>query len=359
MHANPVPICDDPFARDIDQWAAHPKIAFDGWIAQALDTKGRPSKKSTREVYGSMWDKFCSRLAVSGDADPTRATESDVADFLSAIALESKAEHCERYARVLHKAYAAMSKQKPELARLARRAQIFSRPARSNDPMPFFAAGERELIFAELARPSEFDTRSDISAARAKALCALMFGAGFKPSEALAIPVNCAWEDEAPYCCRDGRQKAAGMRAPMDPRAWPALRSWLEFARGRGSPLMFASETESCPGRPLDYANAFVGVKALLRAAGIESAASASEARRRGARFKACHPRPANGAARASPQTLRNSYGAMLLESGAGIEDLRRSMGFSKQSFARRFAEAHRSWAMEAGLADHPPACWL
>jgi hypothetical protein len=72
---------------------------------------------------------------------------------------------------------------------------------------------------------------------------------------------------------------------------------------------------------PVGYARAFVGAKELLRGLGQLA-----------------------GGERASPQTLRNSYGASLIEDGHGLAAVREYMGFSRLEFARRFAEAHAAW---------------
>jgi site-specific recombinase XerD len=81
---------------------------------------------------------------------------------------------------------------------------------------------------------------------------------------------------------------------------------------------------------PVGYARVFVGAKELLRGLGQLA-----------------------GGERASPQTLRNSYGAGLIEDGHGLAAVREYMGFSRLEFARRFADAHASWvARMAGAED-------
>nr|WP_082654457.1 tyrosine-type recombinase/integrase [Janthinobacterium sp. Ant5-2-1] len=78
---------------------------------------------------------------------------------------------------------------------------------------------------------------------------------------------------------------------------------------------------------PVGYARAFIGAKKLLADLGTMA-----------------------GGERVSPQTLRNSYGANLLEDGMGLDAVREYMGYSRLELSRRFSHAHVAWCHRSGL---------
>jgi integrase len=348
-----------PFPQDVDP-PPPPAPWFLEWAKSNLATgPGFEANRSTLRVYGSMWGSFVSHLREARGVDPSAAGPQDAASFMDDVRRRAKAEHHARYARVLGRAYLALAEADPALSAVAAGFLAPQAGMARNEPKTFLSACEREELFAVLAQPSDFGSKSGQVDARSKAMCGLMLGAGFKPGELLAAvcgSVNCALatgraQASAPLMI-EGR--GVGRSVELDPRAWPAVSAWLADRNAEPGALLFPAEKPlgAPAGRALDYATAFVGVKLLLASAGIGAPPSRSAARRRkSARGESPATRP-----RASPQTLRNSFGAQLLERGGTTEDLMRAMGFARMSFARRFERAHQAWLRGEPLSETPDA---
>jgi len=193
--------------------------------------------------------------------------------------------------------------------------------------MPFLTKVERDQVFAVLAEPSDFRDEEGWMRARAKALCALMLGAGFKPGQANHASVNCVEDGPLRFIVAPALGTMVEHRALVVPLAWPAIQSWLDAGVDGDGP-MFPGRSGAAAGA-IGYVRAFLGAKELLQGLG-----------------------PLAGGERASPQTLRNSYGASLIEDGRDLAEVREYMGFSRLEFARRFADGHAAWMARMALAD-------
>src|SRR5476649_989000 len=249
-----------------------------------------------------MWSTFIRHLESRRGRTAILARADDVADFLDHASACRREQGRRRYQLLLDRAFLAMAKEgtihwtpSPVAPRKAKKA--------ADKPMPFLNNQERERVFAALAEPSDFGHEEGWMQARAKALCALMLGAGFKPGQANHASVNCVEDGPLRFVVAPALGTMAEHRALVVPQAWPAIQSWLDTGVDGDGP-MFPGRGGAAAG-PVGYARAFLGAKELLRELG-----------------------PLAGGERASPQTLRNSYGASLIEDGRNLTEVREYMGF-------------------------------
>jgi integrase len=297
-------------------WEAEPLAAYLSWLRDAGPAPGPASPPKlcdgSAKVYGAMWASFVAFLAREG-TDPTRATEDDLKRFIEGEKSDVGHQHRKRYARVLAQGLSrAKRNPQPRMALLRPEGRLDDRPT------PFLSLAERSRLWSAIEERVDGESPAAVAARRAQALAALIAGAGLKPSQALAATsVNCApsldtgyWETPA------GKRRAA-------PQLGAAMAAWLGRREVANTGPLFPGAS----GRPCDYARAFVGVKALLAKAEVGA-----------------------GGERASPQTLRNTYAAWRIETGATLEELMICMGFAKLDSAARLKSAHSAWMRRMGL---------
>lgn len=322
---------DIPMFANSEGWRADPIAAFEDWAVNARQASANKNGEkrpllshSSIKVYAAMWASFV-ESAKARRIDPCSMGADEIARFLSEEKADIGHQHRKRYARVISRALADARSELPL-------ANKVSKPEKKADdePTPFLDQAERAAVFAILAQPCLFDTPSQIARSKARALCALMLGGGLKPGEALnASSVNCALFAGEDSIRVEQKGAPKSRVAYFDPRARPALSSWISWREAIGGGLFFPAQMGAY-GAVADYARAFLGVKRLLADAGAKA-----------------------GGERASPQTLRNSYGAALIEAGKSDELVRAYMGFSRLEFARRFVYAHARW-VERRQAGNP-----
>jgi integrase len=324
---------DVPMFASPDGWRTDPLKAFDEWAVnarkaatQACDGNSPLSpllRPSSIKVYAAMWSSFV-RSAKDQKTDLFEMGDDEIAKFLTEQKAHIGHQHRRRYARVIARAL-AQAREAPDAPghpRL-RRPEVKA----DDEPTPFLNQEERDRVFRLLSECAPaFDTPASIARARSMALCALLLGGGLKPGETLLCSsVNCALLRGENYISLEVTGLAKTRVAFFEPRARSALQHWIDWRASQAGTLLFPAK----PGarKPtLDYARAFVGVKKLLLEAGVVA-----------------------GGERASPQTLRNAYGAALIESGQTDEAIRHNMGFSRMEFARRFIAAHQEWTKRHG----------
>ncbi|RFP13288.1 hypothetical protein D0T25_23930 [Duganella sp. BJB488] len=304
-------------------WQADPRASFKEWLASAENDDGRGFSDGTIKVYAAMWSTFIRHLESRRGRTAILARADDVADFLDHASACRREQGRRRYQLLLERAFLAMAKEGAIHWTPAPAPALQTQKA-ADKPMPFLTRQERERVFAALAEPSNFHNEDGWMQARAKALCALMLGAGFKPGQANHSSVNCFEDGPLRFVVAPAIETMATHRALVAPQAWPAIQSWLNAGVDGAGPMF--------PGRggagTVDYARTFVGAKELLRGLGQLA-----------------------GGERVSPQTLRNSYGASLIEDGFNLADLREYMGFSRLEFAKRFVDAHSAWVVRMARA--------
>lgn len=314
------------YKKEGHPWAGDPRSSFKDWLARADDDDGRGFGEGTIKVYAAMWSTFVRHVEGKLGRSATMARADDVVDFLDNAAACRREQGRRRYQLLLDRAFRAMAEAGPVSWTPSPTAPRRQQKA-ADKPMPFLTKPERDQVFAVLAQPSDLRDEEGWMRARAKALCALMLGAGFKPRQANHASVNCVENGPLRFVVAPALGTKAEHRALVAPEAWPAIQSWLDAGVGGDGP-MFPGRGGAAAG-PVGYARAFLGAKELLRGLG-----------------------PLAGGERASPQTLRNSYGASLIEDGHGLAAVREYMGFSRLEFAKRFADGHAAWVARMDKAD-------
>ncbi|WP_426078252.1 tyrosine-type recombinase/integrase [Janthinobacterium sp. PSPC3-1] len=299
-------------------WALDPKAAFQEWLIKTAFEDGYDFGKRTISVYVAMWATAIAYLQEHRSTHPTAANTADIEQFLNQAHVCRRVEARQRYTLLLRRAYGAMHQAAPKFANPM---DMHFRPITAHldeKPMPFLLADERARVFQLISKDDPANDLTSRLRIRAKAMCALMLGAGFKPGQANITSVNCVINKGERFIMAPETGAMPQHLALVYPAAWPAIHRWIELY---GSPRWMFPGAGSHVEQPINYARAFLGAKELLAELG-----------------------PLAGGERVSPQTLRNSYGASLLEDGLGIEAVREYMGFSRMEYARRFAHAHAAW---------------
>jgi len=202
------------------------------------------------------------------------------------------------------------------------------RNARDNEPTGFLSASERTTLIAHLSSPV-----IGLSGAerwreyRDRALVAVFLGGGLKTGEAIALTMRNINAGTA-WLTVDGDNPLLSRRTRLAPFAVAVLGAWLEAraAASLAGPLVFPAASS---GKPMHKATALRAIDALIDASGIA----------------------ASREARASPQTLRNTFAADLFESGVEAELVGEWLGFAQPVSAYRLHRAWKTWGSEQ-IAD-------
>lgn len=305
-------------------WNTDPKSAFQRWLEKDAYEEGHNFSSKTIAVYTSMWAIFIAHLRTFRDKSVVLADEDDIRHFLEQAHVCKRVEARQRYALLLRRAYAALQQADPGCIHPAEATFRPATPPADEKPMPFLLPSERTRVFSLLCDIDDPLDQESLVRIRAKAMCALMLGAGFKPGQANITSVNCVGQGRERLIVAPQWGSMTSHRTLVHPAAWPAIDRWLALSESKGWMFPGAPSNEE---HPLDYARAFVGAKKLLAELGTMA-----------------------GGERVSPQTLRNSYGASLLEDGLGLAAVQEYMGYSRLEFARRFSHAHAAWCRRSGL---------
>jgi len=328
-------VSDDLFDADLAAWREHPERAFDGWLAR------HGFRPGTAVVYRAMWGKL---LRWSGEQGLTPLTWSaaQIAAFLDAQNLHKR--HRYRYARLIERVFHHLSLLQQNLHNPASQA-VRSRLAEGeNDPTAFLLPGERDLLVARIlaprAEPITEGTRAarpehpDISPTRWKrardiALLAVLLGGGLKVADARALKVDAIdGRDDGPMAIRMVRtDNGRAYIVPLFSFAHVPLRQWLNM-RAASETLGDLVFPAMANGRPMHAASVYRRVEILLEEAGV--LAGRSE--------------------RASPQTLRNTCGAMHFDAGTPPAAVAQLLGMRDLESGWRLRAAYEAWQARAGL---------
>jgi len=327
---------DALFDADLDAWRSQPERAFDGWLVR------HGFRHGTAVVYRAMWGKLLRWSGEHGVA-PLTWSAGQIGAFLDEQDLHKR--HRYRYARLIERVFHHLDHLQQNLHNPASQAVKAHLAEGDNDPTAFLLPGERDLLVARVLAPEAVE-RPDISRgisptqwkrARDVALVAVLLGAGLKVAEARALRVD---------AIDGGHDTGAGMAlhmaredngrtyaVPLFPFAQAPLRQWLAVRAAAGTlgELVFPAMAN---GRPMHAASVYRRVELLLEEAGV--LASRRE--------------------RASPQTLRNTCGAMHFDAGTAPAMVAQVLGMRDLESGWRLHAAYEAWQARAGLpATSPP----
>lgn len=327
----PKPVSDDLFDADLAAWYGQPERAFDGWLAH------HGFRPGTAVVYRAMWGKL---LRWSGEQGlpPLKWSAAQIGAFLDAQDLHKR--HRYRYARLIERIFHHLASLQQNLHNPASQAVKSHLAEGENDPTAFLLPGERDLLVARILAPglpAERDGKAGKDGisptawkrARDVALLAVLLGGGLKVAEVRALRIDSIKRvNDGAMSIRmvrpdNGRAYTVPLfgfaRAPL--RQWLALRAAADTLGDLVFPAM-------ANGRPMHAASVYRRVEILLEEAGV--LAGRSE--------------------RASPQTLRNTCGAMHFDAGATPAAVAQLLGMRDLESGWRLHAAYEAWQARAGL---------
>lgn len=324
------PVSDDLFDADLAAWYQHPERAFDGWLAR------HGFRPGTAVVYRAMWGKL---LRWSGEQGlpPLKWSAAQIGAFLDAQDLHKR--HRYRYARLIERIFHHLTTLQQNLHNPASQAVKSHMAEGENDPTAFLLPGERDLLVARILAPAleavtGKDGKGEISPtawkrARDVALLAVLLGGGLKVAEVRALRID-AIDGIGEGALAIRMVRADNGRAYMVPLfgfAHAPLRQWLAVRHAAESlgDLVFPAMAN---GRPMHAASIYRRVEILLEEAGV--LAGRSE--------------------RASPQTLRNTCGAMHFDAGTTPAAVAQLLGMRDLESGWRLHAAYEAWQARAGL---------
>ncbi len=320
------------FEADLAAWRTQPERAFDGWLAR------HGFRHGTAVVYRAMWGKLLRWSGERGVA-PLAWSAAQIGQFLDEQALHKR--HRYRYARLIERVFHHLARLQAGMHNPASQAVRARLAEGDNDPTAFLLPGERDLLIARVLGPAgvpaggpgkpEAVTPTQWKRARDAALAAVLLGAGLKVAEVRALRLgDIDGAAAALHLTRPDNGRT--YEAPLFPFARAPLLAWLAVREAAGTlgELVFPAMAN---GRPMHAASVYRRVEALLDEAGV--LAGRSE--------------------RASPQTLRNTCGAMHFEAGTAPAAVAQALGMRDMESGWRLRAAYDAWRGRAGLPDQSP----
>jgi site-specific recombinase XerD len=314
----------DLFDQRVDDWERDPRRAFDAWLVK------QSFRQSSAQVYQAQWNHFIDWLDLRKRT--LRSADAGlVGQFLDSLA--TRKQQRARYLRLIERVYDHLAKQQPRLSNPARGAALNPDPAAdwpmapANEPTGFLSPAEREALVAQLVAPLPLTPRTRWRELRDRALLAAFLGAGLKTGEAQALPERFLARSDG-WLLVENVDPRLTRRTRPQPFARAAFDAWLRERNagsegGRPGATAGNHAFPSSPdGRPMHKATVLRAIDAQVEAAGLADSRSR----------------------RASPQTMRNSFAALLFESGESAELVAEWLGFEQLESAIRLQTQWRAW---------------
>jgi integrase len=302
------------FDHERANWYTDPRSAFDSWMAH------QAFKASSANVYRAQWGLFLEWLTVKR-IDLRTVDRLAIEQFVTQLKIRKPQRLIERV--LDHVREIEMASTNPARF-IAQDGEAPWRDARENEPTGFLAHGERAALIRYLFSPiGDLPAGQRWRERRDRALVGAFLGGGVKTGEAAALTVsNYLWNQ--PWITIEAPNPPLNRETRLAPFAIALLDHWIserKTARLLGN-LLFPSTPS---GRPMHKATMLRAIDAVIEAAGIADSRTA----------------------RASPQTLRNTFAADLFESGTAPERVGQWLGFQQQISAHRLHRAWQNWTGE------------
>ncbi|MGU7769902.1 tyrosine-type recombinase/integrase [Burkholderia sp. MR1-5-21] len=305
----------DLFDRGTSDWIASPETAFDAWLAM------QDYRRSSADVYRAQWGAFLTWLRTH-QKDLSTVDTASIANFVGELPIRKTQRM--RYLRLIERVLDHIRRSEfasTNPARfIAQDGEAIWRKARDNEPTGFLAPSERAKLLTYLFSPIVVSGAAIWKERRDRALIAAFLGAGVKTGEARVLTLSCINTSgttlQIPSTHPDFAREthlASFAIALFD--AWLAERKRQEIP----GELVFPA---SHAGRPMHKATMLRAVDAIVEAADIASSRTA----------------------RASPQTLRNTYAAELFEHDVPPERVGKWLGFMQPISSNRLHRAWKNW---------------
>lgn len=308
-------------------WLTSPDLAFSSWIScQPLADTGHPPALSTQRVRISMWRKFVRYLDLAG-VNLEMCAAAHVSGFLVHAGLEK--EQGWRYVKLIERVFVHLNSLGINSTNPARSAAKQGLDIRTNAPKRFLDKEEKQRLLKLLAAAArdgeaawkenkikkkgkkEYETL--IAGMRDVAVCAVLVGAGTTVSELRRLTVNCTSEPGEILVPRS--RAILERRIVMDEVCADVLRVWLLYrhAHPELGDVLFPAvvnkrrDDQRTRTSAMHPSTVFRRTQALLEQIGITQARSCG-------------------------QTLRNTFAASLIESGADNQSIIEAMGYDQES---------------------------
>ena len=318
----------DLFDRGASDWIASPEAAFDAWLAM------QDYRRSSADVYRAQWGAFMTWLRVHQKNLATVDTVS-IAHFVGEMPIKKTQRM--RYLRLIERVLDHIRRSEfasTNPARfIAQDGEAIWRKARDNEPTGFLTPSERARLLAYLFSPIGVSGAAQWKERRDRALVAAFLGAGVKTGEARVLTISCINAGGTSLQIPSTHPDFA-RETHLASFAIALFDAWLVERKRQDIPgdLVFpASHT----GRPMHKATMLRAVDAIVEAADLATSRTA----------------------RASPQTLRNTYAAELFENDVPLERVGRWLGFMQPISSNRLHRAWKNWrdALVEGEVDAAP----
>ncbi|KVF00297.1 tyrosine-type recombinase/integrase [Burkholderia vietnamiensis] len=305
----------DLFDRGASDWIVSPDTAFDAWLAM------QEYRRSSADVYRAQWGAFLAWLRANQKNLATVDTAS-IANFVSELPIRKTQRM--RYLRLIERVLDHI--RQTELAStnparfIAQDGEATWRHARDNEPTGFLTPAERAKLLAYLFSPIGVSGSAYWKERRDRALVAAFLGAGVKTGEARVLTISCINTSGTSLHIPSTHPDFA-RETHLASFAIALLEAWLVERKRQNivGDLVFPA---SHAGRPMHKATMLRAIDAIVESAGLASSRTA----------------------RASPQTLRNTYAAELFEHDVPPERVGKWLGFVRPISSNRLHRAWKNW---------------
>lgn len=322
----------------LDLWFSDPSKSFERWTARLS------MKDSSRKVKRSMWNKF-SRWMYENRVALDECTVKKIENFLEEEEITKEQRY--RYIKLIDDVYAHLIfLGLPFDANPGTEAMAAGKARGQNALMCFFDQPARDAIASGLraiyqeAKTSQerLEKISYLQKLRDAAMIGVQWGGGLRVSEVMNMTVNCTYEDGQLHI--DAHDLIGAHRAELMDIGKEALEIWLPI-RNRlnsryGDDKLFPPDKKrrnhqvDYPPDRLHPANVYKRVRTLLNRFGVKGV-------------------------RVSPQTLRNTFGAMRIEEGWNDILIMSSMGLRDEATMQRMRNEHSLWIHGLRPERRPP----
>lgn len=301
------------FSPLFSDWENDPKGSFQHWAAE------KHFGESTARVYGYMWAKF-SKWREERKLGLADVRSMHLQQFLNDAGLEK--HHRYRYVRLIERVYAALARLMPGLENPGSKAAKENVGRGVNDLGAFLTTAQRDRLIGSLTVEKEEEKKKGKAnawrALRDRAITAVILGGGVKGGEVRGMSVSCVSVDGEWLEIRHGKRLH---RTRLRPFAVDLLARWVAYreAAGTEGTLLFPSTVQAkAKSQMMDKATLYRIAKRQLDAAGVSLPA------------------------REAPQTLRNTFAAMLFDAGESDGLVTEYLGLQETASAGRLRSHYK-----------------
>lgn len=291
IHQPSTPAPTPTAADNLTAWISSSSSSFHSFHSWLIFLGRAPR---TKQVYLAMFAKFLDWLEQTRGKGLAKCTADDVAEFVGQV---SQRHHRRRYIKLISDVYGHLASLGWRGDNPAWNARRDEKARGRNDSRFFLGEAEREVVMRHIEDRGDGTRReeNEENGRRNQAIVAAVAGAGMRVSELFVITVNCIDTSGGWITAGEGHV------APILPFARQVLADWCGARQGT-MPLF----------DPMSHSTAYRIVNAFFQEAGLGD----------------------EDDARLCPQTLRNTYAAILMDKGYNNPQLKMALGLAKVASA-------------------------